>query len=462
MGKRRKIGSIISQEKRQLVLNSQVIKNYPDIEEILSKYDKIYKSDFEDTEDFSPEMQTKLLFGFDEIVAEAAKEWFASSFEPVEELSDDMEDWVHCQLCNAPNKYIFYIKNGLNGKELNVGSDCILKFPGIRDNIGGVSITTIKNNRIKEFKRIARINKFNSLYPDIASIIKNYKEDFYNNPIVLPLDIQNVALDLLNNLENMYTDYINGKLDDNVLTTYGDILKDYENYLKVIRQHTEDNINKKFVCDLETKKWLSDNGQAKVLQQIIKDGGFFTAYTICHIYNYPFVIKFRNDFVKKLEKSRFKITDITDRLIIFDYNSKTGDKFKFECLLKAFMLKHGDCLFDENKNIDEDSLMSVVSLAWDERNITNAIDKFNVALKNTPYSIEFDFEREEVEYKDKEKKLFARGQARIFCNAHKDLLFSDDNVTKTALLQLLTTRISSWKSEDEKKKYDIGDISKRY
>lgn len=52
---RRKQKVIVSLEERQLVLNSEVVNNYPLIDDLLKKYDRVYQSDFDDTTDFNKE-----------------------------------------------------------------------------------------------------------------------------------------------------------------------------------------------------------------------------------------------------------------------------------------------------------------------------------------------------------------------------------------------------------------------
>ena len=130
MGKRKKLHSIITKEDRELVVNSEAINNYPELKRVLDKYERIYKTDFEDTDDFDDKLINLMLYVFQDIRDECEKEWYSNGKMDVVE-SDNQEDWVKCALCGTPNKYIYYIVNRLNKTKLNVGSDCIDKFSSI-------------------------------------------------------------------------------------------------------------------------------------------------------------------------------------------------------------------------------------------------------------------------------------------------------------------------------------------
>ena len=62
--KRRKKGLILSQNKRQLILYSTIIDMpyYSKLKALLTKYEKIYETDFEDLEEFDEEKYLNMLY----------------------------------------------------------------------------------------------------------------------------------------------------------------------------------------------------------------------------------------------------------------------------------------------------------------------------------------------------------------------------------------------------------------
>ena len=99
--KRRKKGLILSQNKRQLILYSTIIDMpyYSKLKALLTKYEKIYETDFEDLEDFDEELIKIFKYAIQEISDSAEKEWYTKG------ACDPVDGWPNkyerCQLCNT-------------------------------------------------------------------------------------------------------------------------------------------------------------------------------------------------------------------------------------------------------------------------------------------------------------------------------------------------------------------------
>lgn len=457
--KRRKQKVVISLEERQLVLNSEVVNNYPFLDNLLKKYDRIYQSDFVDTSDFNKEARTFILYSFKKVVDEASKEWFAS-YSEAEEIVEDKMYWKHCSLCNAPNKYIFYIHNRLNGIELNVGSECITKFPLINE-INGNSIEGLKRNRIKQYNLITRINKFNESYPGAETMIRQWREDYNNLPFVMPIGIHERAENIFKNADLIYKDYISGKSNDQSISLFSNVIDDYKTLKSDIDRHIKINASEGFVCTLQIKDWLLKNKRNSVLLEIMQDGGILSQKTISAIYFNEFVMKYLQDFKNILSDSEIQIDSIRDNKILFKYSTNSKDIIYFECSLKSFMSQFGGYIISNNNfKIPQSQLTPIVNILWDEKNINSIFDKLNLSLNKTNYSLQYDFDKNEVEYVNKGTKCFAVGKASVFLNAHKALLFKYNQSICALLENLFENHISSWKPLVDKEKYDIGNISR--
>ena len=99
------------------------------------------------------------------LIETVIKEWYAERV-----IEEDPDKKVRCGLCNTPNKYLYFIRNRLNGETLNVGSSCITKFPGMEGYIEQKKqmIQIHKNHRVA-----ARRMEFHTRFPDVEKIISN-------------------------------------------------------------------------------------------------------------------------------------------------------------------------------------------------------------------------------------------------------------------------------------------------
>lgn len=459
MAERKKVKVLVSLEKRQLVLNSEVIKDYPQIQKLLQKYDKIYQSDFTDTEDFIPDVQVYFLYSFDKIVEEASKEWTAS-YDENEILSDDRTEWIRCSLCDTPNKYIFYIKNRLNGIMLNVGSDCIDKFPHLSDSAKGHSIDKIKRERVIENKRINRITKFNTRFPNAENMIEQWIFEYNNNPILLPALLHNKAKDIFIKSRNIYNSFINSKVNGSALDDFAHLITKYKLLEQEIKEFTSANIENKFACTLKIKGWLQEKHLANIIDLIINNGGMITRETIKNIYEESFVQKNLQNISALINMDGLLIDSIRDEYIYFIYTSiEIQHQIAFYCSTKALIENFGVLIFKNDKKIKDSDIIPIINPVWNEKNITNIINQLNSALKNTPFNLQLDFDKNEIEYRDSQQKFYSTGQALVFIKANYKLMFISDAEQKSKLLNLLVNKIN-WKSVEEKSKYDISDINR--
>lgn len=121
------------------------------------------------------------------------------------------EDWIKCSLCNTPNKYIFYIENRYNKKKLNVGSECIEKFPDLDNRLpNGMTIRKLKNNTVKDYNRLKRLEEFNHEFPNVEEILSSWNNEYNNLPIILPRDLHNSITEIHAKANEIFKGYING------------------------------------------------------------------------------------------------------------------------------------------------------------------------------------------------------------------------------------------------------------
>lgn len=259
MGKR-----LLMMKEHNLLLQSEVIKQYPEILKVLEENDVI-------SDELVICLPDKHRNFFDNILKQVLKqaiaEWKGDKRYPSEDVGEDKENWTRCSLDNQPNRYIFYIFNQLNGKSLNVGSDCIHHF--FDGKLDGKSVMQLKN----EATRIKRLNDLNEKIPGLEKIINNWKTIIDNSPIIITKHIETPYIDLGNKAFNLLNEYLSGKDQyTDFEEEFRKILTQREPIIREIETYIKGNLNKKFIPTREILLWLKNKGEGKVIETLKKDG----------------------------------------------------------------------------------------------------------------------------------------------------------------------------------------------
>lgn len=457
---RRKKSLILSQNKRQLILYSTIIEMpyYSKLKNLLSKYEKIYETDFEDLEEFDDELKNIFKFAIKEITETAEKEW------QVKGNCNTVEGWpikfIRCQLCNTKNRYVFYIENKLTGKTLNVGSECMQDFPTL-SNVDGINIRDIKKAKIKEAKKVARILRFNERFPDVQNLIKDLEKEYEEIPILLPYKYYLRVPEVFKEMRKLYVDYINNKIQDNAFSEFEILLQEYFSLKREIEKFIEENINNNLICTREIKEWLELNGKNDVIEQISKNNALYSEKTIEYITNSNFLnrnIKNLNNLIKSEE---FEIIEASEEKIYFTYGSKMyNKKLKFYITNIEFMHLFGITCFIDKNVLEIDKYFKYLHVAWNSEMIENILSRFDNITKQLGYSITYKKEFHKVAYKNKKLDRYKEISLESFVDSNIDLLFLTDKDLKDRFNKIFN-KIKWQKIEDESRyEFSAKDISK--
>ena len=121
--------SSITLDEINLILSSEEAKNtqtYGNLFQVLLNSNLKKGVKIEYIKGLDKKAYNTLVYNKDILKKNVESEWNAERV-----IKTDNDKKIKCSLCNTPNKYIFFIKNKINGKVLNVGSSCIKKFPFI-------------------------------------------------------------------------------------------------------------------------------------------------------------------------------------------------------------------------------------------------------------------------------------------------------------------------------------------
>lgn len=458
--KRREKGLILSQNKRQLILNSTIINMpfYNKLKNLLTKYEKVYETDLEDLEEFDEELKNLFKHAIKEIADSAEKEWYTKG------NCNIVEGWPNqyerCQLCNTKNKYIFYIENRYTKQVLNVGSDCIIDFPSL-NNIDGVSINTIKNIKVRETAKISRILTFNKKFPDVQNLIKNLELEYENIPILLPYSIYKRVPEIFKNMRNLYNEYINNKIQEEAFIKFQNLLEEYFSLKQIIDEFVKNNINNELICTKEIKDWLQINGKDDIIKEISENSGQYNSKTIEFITKDKFLNRNIEKIKNAIDSKEIELSEISNERLYFYYkNNSYGGNLEFYISNIEFMHFFGANCFIDLKDIDIKILLEHLNIVWKDSNIDLIISRFEKITRQLGYSITYKKEIHKLAYKNTELDRYKEISLETFINNNIYLLFLKDKDLKDKYIKIFE-RINWQKIEDESKyKFSISDISK--
>ena|GEM_PF-3820395 len=456
MGKRRKKGLLIDKHIRQLILYSTIIDipYYQKLKDVLTKYEKIYESDFEDTGDFDTEVIKIIKYSIKEVAESAESEWYNK-----ENNCDVVEDYnnnpIKCQLCNTNNKYIFYIVNRETRKELNVGSDCIMDFPSL-NSINGKNVKQLKNIKVREVKKIKRINEFNTKFPDALEIIRSFQHSYDDILICIPYLNYKRIPEIIIEMKQIYNNYIKNKNRDIAFKEFEKLINEYSNIQKEIELHIEENKDKELICKKEILDWLKTNGKIDVIEKIARNDGIYNKETIEHITKNSFLESKRECVKKSLENTDFRIGDIVDGKIYFIYtNDSYSNDLIFYISNIEFMHFYGAKVIINKENIKNEDIRSKLKIEMNKNNFNSIIGKFDKVVKNLGYEIEYRESIDIVAYKNTRKKLYKEINFKIFISKNVNILFIEHNELKEKYKQIFSKII--WKDISEEKRYEVDE-----
>ena len=202
------------------------------------------------------------------LIDNVIKEWYA---EKVSE--EDPNKKVHCGLCNTPNKYLYYIRNRKNQTLLNVGSRCILKFPGLE---GYIEKKQQLNEILKGHQIVNRRNEFYAKFPSVENTISESEKYFSTLPILLPYKLYCDLQSTIEKMRQIYSKYVQeGKKPfESKLTSFElfqSELEHYHSYQDAANRFIKEHITDRLICKRPEIDWLIANKKLKLLQQIAEN-----------------------------------------------------------------------------------------------------------------------------------------------------------------------------------------------
>lgn len=375
--------SILSRDEISLLLNSETSKNEDlcgNLYDVLLKLrsfstQKLKATSMDDLERYGIDNKAKsvLTYNKNKFFSIVLNEWYAE-----QKIEEDPSKKSRCELCNTPNKYLFYIRNTENNISLNVGSSCIKKFPGIE---GYVEAHKRLNNIIKKQQELNRMYKFKEKFPDAENIIESVQSYFNTLPILLPEKLYCDLRDLSDRMQSIYSKYVyEGKPPYKTILSSFDLFElQMQNFNKLktdADDFTEKNINKSNMCKRREIDWLLKNNKEKVILSIAENNGKYTLSTITNIFSNEFINENLKLFIENNSSKTFKIKGVSSKThkIIFEFN-KFGytPSLMFYISYSDFMKLIGNQCIINNQQYSNREITKAVSIFPSKDNLKSII-----------------------------------------------------------------------------------------
>ena len=140
---------------------------------------------------------------------------------------------------------------------------------------------------------------------------------------------------------------------------------------------------KKFTCDEEILKWLTEKNLSGIIKGINQNKGIINEKIASVIYFRSFIKKFEDEYNKIFNNLGFKISRITDDYIYISY---IDSKIEFFIASSEFMRRYARVLFN-NKNTIDDAILDKFQLVNTEENINKFIERCNNILEDSQYKL---------------------------------------------------------------------------
>lgn len=454
---------LIRREEMILLKNSESAKNselYGNLYNIIQPYEVLTEDEFKSNPLFDDKARAVILNNKKSLFEEIKSEWSAIHF------NDESTTEVHCQLCNTKNKFVYYIHNKKNDIELNVGSDCIKKFPGIEN---------LSNQRrsLNEYKKqqseLKRKIEFDEI--DLENINFNTKFEawFKNFKIMLSYNLFTQIKNSLHNLNLLRTNYIKNGGDINYVKEQYFLFKNNLEFFKEEAENYYNSIkNNPLVCKKDLSNWLHETNPS-IWQKVLENDGILTADTLKHCYQNTYVKSKLKIFNSRLAENDISIVGINGNIIRFVMkNNDYTHPLIFTMKCDMFMEKIGCYCLTDKKYFFHKYDLSNCNIEQSQSNFNALCNRLLSPLEKIGLSIHQSEYTNDVYYVRLPKVVSTSpsGTKSKFCeigykkvaisalyNLCTPLIFSTDEEIQNDFKKRLTAlNRTSWLNQDEFKK----------
>lgn len=448
-------GKLVKLRERMLLLNSKTIEDYPWLYQFLEENPNIKESELAtlppDTQNFFNNM-------FKLILKQASEEWTSRDGFPVDVLDGD--ERIPCELCHTPIKYICYITNEVNGKELVVGSECVTHF--------GMDLGKPPAQLFKERIRTKRLEKLNTEFPGIGKIINSWNQTLEEYAILIPEKLEKPYLELGSHTSNLYQNYLDGKEAESdqqeIFDTFKGFLRDREKSLVNIENYVKDNISKKFIPTKDIVIWLTREGRREAIEWLKEDG--LITWRTAHRIEEP---TFMNLLVPEFN-SAIKTFEVKIEKVDLDFRGKRGyviqplqtNEYKLFCKHSDLVINYGGLIFGQEL-VSPFSIGSLfnIGVTYDEKSIDIVVSNLSRICKGSGIGFkEHDIEFNEIVIFENSSGKYVILKLKDFAEQFKKLAFGLDEQNSEKVVSYINSLPNRRYSSEELK--DLKSIRSQF
>ena len=391
-------------KERTLLFNSKVLEDildqYPWLERFLEEN---VTATYSDLNSYDIEIQNFFNHRYNAIIKQAVAEWGMSDTRPVD--IREREEMVECELCHQkPIVYVCNIKNNLNNKQLNVGSECVKNF--------GMGFKKDIPKLMSEQKKLKRLNNLNKSIPGIEATIRGWSDITESSPILIPNTLDYPFQKLGEQIRRLYTDFIEestGMTDPDCIKEIKELLIRRGIQARQIQEYVVTNRHDKFAPTREIVIWARREAKDwEVLLTWLKEDGKITGRTAFRIGYPPFLESIVPEFQATLQDSGVVIQGVGE------YKHTKGyvlviqaSNIRFFCNYRDFISAFSDVIFEHDGQIDMAMLVRLSSL-YEGESIGRLLDILRAEIEKSGYRVyRYDAEFNEIIFEEKDKELYA-------------------------------------------------------
>ena len=365
-----------------------------------------------------------------------------------------------CELCGNPkSEEKSIIRNILTNNTLQVGTSCIKRFPEKVRTYLGEDVLRIKKYTPKQINNLA---EFYKLYGFGSDIFKEWTLKYKNYKLTMPDKYDRELKDIINRAKKYYKEYRDDKLPkEQTINTFKYYEGEFNRLNNLCEKYENENLNNMYICDKKIEKYLLRNNLNNILLKIKeRDICLIEKEEAKYIYDINFVNRFNKCIRKALKKIDLKLKEINELFIEteFYYKSYT-DALELEISITDFIRNFSDVIYN-NFIIEKQKVFDFVRIKNNINNVKRFLSILEGLVNFKKYYFEYNItdSGEQIEVHKSGNKKIAIIDFEALSNEYIKIILLDDKKAVEFLLNKIEKL--SWIDKEEKKKYDVGNISK--
>jgi hypothetical protein len=388
------------------------------------------------------------------VISLCKDEWIGDH-RPVEIINDESQR-KRCSLCDQPNnKWVYNIKNKVNGSKMNVGSTCIGEFPTI-ELMKGKTRTQLE----KEAEKLSRMESLALKFPGIEKMLEQWESNVYSFEILIPNKLEQPYLEIGKKIGELKDKYLNKKVDEEVFCEIEGLLLECKKYLEDMEEYVEEYKKERYVATNKIVSWLKLKGDLQTLETL-KETGFITYITAPKIHERSFLEKVAEDMNNYFADLGLELTDLDYYQNGFVIKPFVDKSFRLICPFGNFLSYFSWILFGEKQTaaINIKNIFKVSDI-YDKSSVELAMNELKKVLKQSRslFSVRIDkytdyYEENIIDIYDKRKDIVWVVNLKKFLREFKSVAFGIVEVDDDDLNYYLTSL-----SKSEYKCYTINEL----